>query len=85
MTRTFFAPLLASALVLPFAAQAADETAMDANGDGAVTMTEFNEAHPEAGAAIFAQIDVNADGLLSVEEVTAARADGVLPETSGQG
>lgn len=40
----------------------------DANGDGAITKAEIQEA----AAARFAQADTNGDGVLSAEEMTAA-------------
>lgn len=67
-------------LTLPMAALA--ETKMDADGDGIVSMSEFNNAMPDAGADIFAAIDANANGALSEEELQAAREDGILPASS---
>lgn len=75
---------LAAVLLVPTALMAG-ETKLDADGDGAVTMTEFNEAMPEAGAAVFAEIDVDANGILDAEEVAEAVSIGVLPETSSEG
>ncbi|MEO0370432.1 MAG: EF-hand domain-containing protein [Pseudomonadota bacterium] len=75
---------LATILLVPTALMAG-EAKLDADGDGAVTMTEFNEAMPEAGAAVFAEIDVDANGVLDAEEVAEAISVGMLPETSSEG
>ena len=72
---------LTTILLVPTALMAA-ETALDADGDGAVTMTEFNEAMPEAGAAVFAEIDADANGILDAEEVAEASNTGMLPASS---
>lgn len=74
---------LTTILLVPTALMAG-ETALDADGDGAVTMTEFNEAMPEAGASVFAEIDADANGVLDVEEVAQAINVGLLPATSSE-
>lgn len=75
---------LTTVLLVPTALMAGD-AALDADGDGAVTMTEFNEAMPDAGASVFAEIDVDANGILDAEEVAEAISVGVLPATSSEG
>ena len=70
----------ALALTLPAAAFAADVATMDADGDGAVTMSEFQTAIPDAEAGTFSAVDANADGVLTEDEVTAATEAGTLPE-----
>ena len=75
---------LVTVLLVPTALMAGD-TALDADGDGAVTMTEFNEAMPEAGASVFAEIDVDANGVLDAAEVAEAINTGMLPATSSEG
>ncbi len=74
----------AAALLLPTTLMAGSET-LDADGDGAVTMTEFNEAMPDAGAAVFAEIDTDANGVLDAAEVATAIDVGMLPATSSEG
>ena len=66
------------ALSVPAIALAGGEK-MDADGDGAVSMTEFNAAMPDAGASVFAEIDANADGVLSPDELATARDVGMIP------
>lgn len=77
MTRTLTFAGLATALTLPLAAFAAT---LDADGDGAVTLSEFQDAMPDADSGLFAAIDVNADGVLTADETAAARDSGILPE-----
>ncbi|MEM7598462.1 MAG: EF-hand domain-containing protein [Pseudomonadota bacterium] len=75
---------LTTILLVPTALMAA-ETALDADGDGAVTMTEFNEAMPDSGASVFAEIDADANGVLDAAEVAEAINVGLLPATSSEG
>ncbi|WP_306151459.1 EF-hand domain-containing protein [Roseovarius sp. MMSF_3281] len=77
MTKELLATTFALALTLPAAALA--ENAMDADGDGMVTMTEFQEAMPDAEAGTFSQADTDGDGALNADEVAAAKEAGVLP------
>ena len=58
---------------------------MDADGDGVVSMSEFNAAMPDAGMGVFTAIDTNADGALSDEELQVAREDGILPAETSNG
>ncbi|MEL7012692.1 MAG: EF-hand domain-containing protein [Pseudomonadota bacterium] len=72
---------LAAVLLVPTALMAGEQ-ALDADGDGAVTMSEFNNAMPEAGVSVFAEIDADANGVLDAEELALAIDSGVLPDTS---
>lgn len=83
MTKELIAASFALALTLPAAALAGDIATMDADGDGAVTMTEFQEAMPDAEAGTFSQADTNADGALTADEISEAQAAGVLPASDG--
>ncbi|WP_371228383.1 EF-hand domain-containing protein [Roseovarius sp. 2305UL8-3] len=83
MTKELIAASFAFALSLPVAALAGDAASMDADGDGAVTMTEFQAAYPDAEAGTFSQADANADGMLTSDEISEAQAQGVLPATDG--
>lgn len=76
MFKTTTAATFALAIALPGAVLAE----MDANGDGAVTMSEFQDAYPDAEAGTFSAVDTNADGALSEEEISAAIDAGKLPE-----
>ena len=76
---------LAIAFVLPAVAMAEMDAKMDADGDGAVTMSEFNEAMPDAGTEVFAEVDANADGSLSEQEISAATESGLLPGAASEG
>ena len=53
--------------------------AQDADGDGNVTLEEFQEAYPDLTAESFASMDTDGDGVLSAAEVQAARDGGLLP------
>ena len=77
MTKDLLATTFALALTLPAAALAQD--AMDADGDGMVTMTEFQDAMPDAKAGTFSQADTDGDGALSADEIAAAQEAGTLP------
>jgi hypothetical protein len=63
---------------LPAVAFAQDMSA-DADGDGMVSMAEFEAAWPDADAAAFEAADANGDGMLDADEVAAATEDGTLP------
>jgi Ca2+-binding EF-hand superfamily protein len=83
MTKEFVAATFALALSLPVTAFASEFSAMDADGDGYVTMSEFQQAMPEATSDTFTAADANADGALSEEEVAAAVDAGLLPASDG--
>jgi len=71
MTTTFKTASLtmAAALIAGAAlAQGASFSATDADGDGAVTLSELQAAFPEATAEQFAVADANADGVLTADE-----------------
>ena len=79
MTKEFIAATFALALTVPAAALAGES--MDADGDGAVSMSEFQSAMPDADSSVFTAVDSNADGLLTEDEITAAKEAGTLPES----
>lgn len=83
MTKTTLATGFALTLALPGLALAADFEAMDANGDGFITMSEFQQAMPDVPAETFMEADANADGALSKEELAAAQDAGTLPPSEG--
>lgn len=76
MTRTVLTTLAA----LGLASMSMASTALDANGDGAVTWQEAQASHPDLTEAQFAAMDANGDGALDADEVTAARTAGQLPD-----
>jgi Ca2+-binding EF-hand superfamily protein len=80
MTKDLLATTFALALTLPAAALAQD--AIDADGDGMVTMSEFQDAMPDAEAGTFSQADTDGDGALSADEIAAAQEAGTLPSES---
>ncbi|MBE0453726.1 EF-hand domain-containing protein [Roseovarius autotrophicus] len=85
MNRTLTLTLtsLSMALGLGVGALAADFDTLDADGDGYVSMAEFQEALPGVSVDAFLNADKNADGALSEEEVSAAQAEGILPPSEG--
>jgi hypothetical protein len=80
MTKTFILPVLALGLSLP-AIAAAQSGEIDTDGDGMVSMSEFEMVFPDMEAGTFASLDANGDGMLDAEEVASAREAGVLPAT----
>ncbi len=82
MFKKITAATLATALVAPGVAMA--ET-MDADGDGMVSMSEFQTVYPDAGADMFSTVDTNSDGALSEDEIAAAQDAGTLPEVMTDG
>ncbi|MFB9149975.1 EF-hand domain-containing protein [Roseovarius ramblicola] len=83
MTKTTLAAGFALTLALPATAQAAEFTSADADGDGYVTMSEFQDAMPDAPVEAFMEADADADGVLSEEEFAAAQDAGVLSSSEG--
>jgi hypothetical protein len=75
--KTVSALLVAAALSLGAAIQAAAET--DANGDGLLTIDEVQAVYPEVTADDFSAMDLNADGALDSSEVQAAQEAGLMP------
>ena len=76
MTKTLSAATFALALTVPALAYAMDA---DTDGDGMVSMEEFQAAMPEAPTGTFEQLDSDADGMLSEEEIAAGQEAGILP------
>lgn len=60
-------------------AGAATMEELDANGDGMVTLDEFQSMYSEAPEGAFIAIDTNADGTLDDEELAAATEAGLMP------
>lgn len=61
-----------------FAAAATMEE-LDINGDGLITLDEFQSTFTEAPEGAFLSIDANADGTLDAEELAAAAEAGLMP------
>ena len=70
---------LALLLAVPAIAQGMDFGTLDANGDGFVTMAEFQAAAPDLSVDAFMQADANSDGALNQEELATAQDEGILP------
>lgn len=82
MFKNITAATLATALAAPGFAMAAT---MDADGDGMVSMSEFQAAYPDAGPDLFSSVDTNSDGALSEDEIAAAQEAGTLPDVATDG
>ena len=80
MTKPVLATFSTIAL-LGFAAGAGAQGvgALDANGDGVLTIDEVQLVMTELTAEEFAAMDINGDGALDGAEVDAAREAGLLP------
>jgi Ca2+-binding EF-hand superfamily protein len=82
MTKKMLATGLALTFAVPAMAQEGDFATLDANGDGFVTMAEFQAMMPDVSVDAFMQADTNADGALNEEELSAAQEEGILPSVS---
>ena len=68
--------LAAASFAAFVAAPAATQPALDANGDGNVTLDEVQAAYPSIGEDTFVALDTDEDGVLSMSEVEAATEAG---------
>ncbi|MEP1519176.1 MULTISPECIES: hypothetical protein [Ascidiaceihabitans] len=66
------------AIFAAFASPALAQSA-DANGDGVLTIDEVQAVYPDVTADSFTAMDLNADGALDAEEVSAAQDAGLMP------
>ena len=76
-TPTLFAAMLALGTT---AAMAQDDTTLDANGDGFVTLDEVQTVLPDMTEETFITLDANGDGALDADELAMARDSGALGE-----
>jgi hypothetical protein len=79
MTRTtkLLTPLaVLTVLAVPAFAQ---DAAIDINGDGMYSFPEVQAVMPEMTEDDFTVLDASGDGLLDVDEITAATEAGMLP------
>ncbi|NDR54947.1 hypothetical protein [Aliiruegeria sabulilitoris] len=65
------------ALALPAMAQTMVD---DADGDGVYSLAEMQAAYPDLSKELFAELDGDADGMISAEELAAAKEDGMIAE-----
>lgn len=56
----------------------AQATVEDTDGNGVYSMDELQAAYPSLTEEVFAQVDVNADGTVDADELSAAVDAGVL-------
>lgn len=83
MTKTTLAALFLAATTLPAMAQDTATTNPDADGDGQVSLVELQALLPEVTPEAFIDADTDADGLLSMDELSAAQEAGTLPMIEG--
>ncbi|WP_425039345.1 EF-hand domain-containing protein [Primorskyibacter sp. S187A] len=67
----------------PLLAMSDGMAALDANGDGMLSLEEMQVGYPEVTGDAFLTMDANADGMLDTDEVTAAETAGLLPAKEG--
>ncbi len=77
MKTTLITTATLAALALPAFAQ--DAVVLDADEDGLITLEEAQAVYPEVSEDDFTAADKDGDGALNADEVTMARADGLLP------
>jgi len=70
---------VALAILLAGTTFAAAQSALDTDGDGAVSLAEVQAVVADFTEEQFAGIDTNADGLLDEAELAAAAEAGVIP------
>lgn len=72
--------LTIATLLAALAATAAQAQTMveDADGDGVYSMEELQAAYPSLTEEVFAVLDINADGAVDADELSAAVEAGVL-------
>ncbi len=75
--------MIATVLTLTGAALPAYAMTAGVNGDGAISMEEIKQVHPDVTEEVFAAIDADADGSVSEEEYQAAVEAGVLAKKDG--
>lgn len=90
MTKTTTHTAVVSVAALIFSASAVlamseAASAVDANGDGVLTIEEVQAVYPDVSAEGFSAMDLNADGALDSSEVAAAEEAGLMPATPNQG
>ncbi len=80
MTKIFLTTS-AIALITAGSAWAMSESAaaVDANGDGVLTIDEVQAVFPDVTTDTFVTMDLNADGALDEAEITAAEEAGIMP------
>lgn len=72
-------PRLALAILIAGTTTAFAQDALDADGDGMVSLDEVKTVYPDFADADFTQVDIDGDGLLNGDEVALAVGSGILP------
>ena len=78
MKKTTLALAALATLLTPMLASADMLAELDTNGDRAVTVDELQAVNPDMTAESFSVMDINDDGLLDADEITAAEEAGTI-------
>jgi len=70
---------IALALLVAGTTTAFAQTALDADGDGMVTLAELQAVYPDFSAEDFALADTDDDQMLSEDEMAVAIESGIIP------
>lgn len=70
---------IALALLVAGTTTAFAQTALDADGDGMVTLAELQAVYPDFSAEDFAQVDTDDDEMLNEDEMAVAVESGIIP------
>ena len=70
---------MALAILIAGTTTAFAQDALDADGDGLVSLVEVKALYPDFADADFTQVDIDGDGMLNDDEVALAVGSGILP------
>ncbi|MCW1956095.1 EF-hand domain-containing protein [uncultured Lentibacter sp.] len=82
MKKTTLTLAVLATLLTPMLARADMLADLDTNADGAVTIDELQAVYPDMTAESFSAMDINDDGLLDADEITAAEEAGLINQDS---
>ncbi len=69
----------ALAVLLAGTTTAFAQDALDADGDGMVSLAELQAVYADFAEADFAEVDIDGDGLLNGDEMALATESGMIP------
>ncbi len=73
-----FVLVLSTIAALGASAAMAQTMVEDTDGDGSYNMDEMKAAYPDLTEETFGEVDADADGMVSADELTAAQESGLL-------
>ena len=77
MRKSAIVAALLTLAALPVSAQTMVD---DTDGNGSYSLEEMQAAYPDLTEELFGEIDADADGAVSADELAAAKADGIIAE-----